>query len=662
MEFLKKSRLFSFLYDGKEPDECNFRVSESEDGDTLTRVYEFEDGLKITNTARKIGEFGAYEWVNKLENTSDKPTGLITRLCDCDITLPLEHEEPKKYQAYLPDAATATKVYAPSGSMWKYDEFYCNVDEMICNNRQNHIYVGDTKEYTTDTGRSSDTRAPFFNIHKNGKGIIFAIGWTGKWRCILTRNADSIRIRTKVDDTEFRLYAGESVRTSSIVIMPYEATVTDSQNKWRRLVKEEFSLVGKKGRETHAPLCASIWGGMRSSSVIDRINMIKQNNLPFEYIWMDAGWYGEDTKPTPDEFEGDWPHHTGDWRVSKYIHPNSLEDVSKAIHDAGMKYVLWFEPERVRNADNIPIIKEHPEYLLKSDGDRWNLLLNLGNPEAWEYCFNTLSDLIERLGIDYYRQDFNFNPLGFWRQNDAPDRKGITEIKHIGGLYRLWDALLEKFPHLMIDNCASGGRRIDIETLRRSVPLWRSDAECPANYDVNLAQCQNLCFNTWLPYSGTGTGRLYDMYRVRSAYAAALTENYTFSERDNGIDTEEKVDFVRKFANEYLKVRPFLSEDFYPLTEMTDRTDVWCASQFDRPSEADGMIEIIRRENSPYPRAELRLGGIDDKADYIFTDADNGEVFEVSGKELAEKGFAVEMPKPRTAKLFFYTHKKESGM
>ncbi len=114
--------------------------------------------------------------------------------------------------------------------------------------------------------------------------------------------------------------------------------------------------------------------------------------------------------------------------------------------------------------------------------------MNLGDESAWNYCFDTLAELIEKLNLHYYRQDFNILPLPYWRKNDTQDRIGISEIKHIMGLYRLWDALLERFPHLMIDNCASGGRRIDIETLRRSVPLWRSDAQCPANYRCEIAQ------------------------------------------------------------------------------------------------------------------------------------------------------------------------------
>ena len=445
---------------------------------------------------------------------------------------------------------------------------------------------------------------------------------------------------------------GEKIRTSSVVIMPYKCDVADSHNKWRRLVKENFSLIGKEGRDQNGPLCAGIWGGMKTQTVLDRIEIIKKNALPFEYIWMDAGWYGIDTKPTPDEFEGDWGCHTGDWRVSPLVHPNGLKDVSKAVHDAGMKFLLWFEPERVIRTT--PTAVNHPEYFLSSDNPYDdNRLLNLGNEEAWKYCFETLSKLIEELNIDCYRQDFNFPPLAYWRKNDDPDRKGITEIKHINGMYRLWDELLKKFPHLIIDNCASGGRRIDIETLRRSIPLRRSDLYSPANYDIEGSQCHNQNFNLWMPYSGTGSGRSYDEYRIRSAYAAALTTNYSYSERENFCDTEEKVNFIKRYTEEYLKVRPFFSEDFYPLTELSEKLDVWCAMQFNRPDKNDGIIEVFRRENAPYETACFVLRGLDESADYLFTDADGGE-FTVSGKELSQNGLKITVHDKRKAKIYFY--------
>lgn len=652
MEFLKNNKRFSFKLGGMNAWDSDYKSEVTSIGNEVTTVYQFGSGIKITNIAKKYDKFGAYEWVNYIENTSDKPSEIISDLWDCDCNMPLKHEANRKWEAYFPDTKTATKVYAPTGSVWSKTEFSCDIDTIRDNRRINHIYPGDTKEYSASGGRSSEERAPFFNIHKDGEGYIFAIGWTGQWKCQISRANDSITFKSKIEDTFFRLMPGEKLRTSSVVIMPYKCDVADSHNKWRRLVKEHFSLIGKEGRDQNGPLCAGIWGGMKTQSVLDRIETIQKNALPFEYIWMDAGWYGIDTKPTPDEFEGDWGCHTGDWRVSPLIHPQGLQDVSKAVHDAGMKFLLWFEPERVIRTT--PTAVAHPEYFLSNDNPNDdNRLLNLGNEEAWEYCFETLSKLIEELNIDCYRQDFNFSPLPYWRKNDDPDRKGITEIKHINGLYRLWDELLNKFPHLIIDNCASGGRRIDIETLRRSIPLWRSDLQCPANYDIEGSQCHNQSFNLWMPYSGTGGGRSYDEYRIRSAYAAVLTTNYSYSEREAFCDTAERVEFIKKYTEEYLKVRTFFSEDFYPLTEVSEKLDVWCVIQFNRPEQNDGILEVFRRENAPYETACFMLRGLDESADYFFTDADGGE-FTVSGKELAENGLKLTVPEKRKAKIFFY--------
>ena len=93
---------------------------------------------------------------------------------------------------------------------------------------------------------------------------------------------------------------------------------------------------------------------------------------------------------------------------------------------------------------------------------------------TFPHLYNTCStDVYKRQ--DYYRQDFNMQPDIYWAANDEPGRTGMKEIRHIEGLYYFWDYLLSRFPNLLIDNCASGGRRIDWETIGRSAPLWRSD-------------------------------------------------------------------------------------------------------------------------------------------------------------------------------------------
>lgn len=667
MKFLKDNRRFGFLYDKKQLDECNFKVEIQEKDNDLIMVYTFDDGLKVTNIAKKIDKFGAYEWVNWFENTGDKPTGIISDVWDACFSIPLEYEEAYSLNAYLRNFEDVTQIYNPSGSTCSQYEFHSKTVPNFGIDSQDYLKIGEVKKYGSSYGRSSDDQcAPFFNVHKKGNGFICAVGWTGQWHAEVERMSDEVVFKSGIPGLNFVLFPGEKIRTSSIVIMPYEASVIDSQNMWRRLVKEEYSLVGSEGRDMYGPLCAGIWGGMRTSSVLDRIEKIKTNNLPYEYVWMDAGWYGETTPPTPDEWEGAiWSELTGEWIVSQVSHPDGLKEVSKAIHDAGMKFLLWIEPER--SAKNSAIALSHPEYFLGvpngvCDNPALNtdsLLLNLGNEDAWNYIYNTVVKLIEDLNVDFYRQDANFGPIYFWdAADDRGDRKGITQIKHIMGLYRLWDALLEKFPELLIDNCASGGRRIDIETLKRSIPLWRSDYQCMANFDVNVTLSHHMSYNSWLPYHGTSAGRLHDLYRARCSYDSSLGSNYSFSEREEYCDTPEKIGFLKNMFEEYITLRPYFSEDFYPLTGVTSMPDTWTAAQFDRPSENDGILQIFRRDKAPYSSASFELYAIDENAEYTFTDIDDNSQFTKSGKDLKENGFNIEIKEKRTAKIFIYKMKR----
>lgn len=651
MDFLKNNKRFSFKLDGVNIWETEYASEVKVKDDEVTTVYYFKDGIKVTNIAKKYDAFDAYEWVNYIENTSDAPTGIISELWDCDCTFPMEFEDVRRWTSVQPNKEKTTKIFAPTGSFCAKKEFDSDADYIEGNIRKNHFFAGETRNFAPIGGRSSDTYAPFFNIHKNGMGYILAVGWSGQWNVELKRDYESLTLRSKVEDTNFRLMPYEKFRTSSVVIMAYEADVAESQNKWRRLVKKHFSIIGDKNRAEYGPLCTNVWGGLKSEIVMDKIDVIKKYKLPFDYLWMDAGWYGVNTKPTPDEWEGDWPQQVGDWRVSPHIHPNGLKDVSDAIHEAGMKFLLWIEPERARIT--APIVKEHPEYFLTDIDDKnENLLLNLGEPDAWEYCFKTVAGLIEELKIECFREDFNFSPLPFWRKNDAEDRCGITEIKFVNGFYKFWDALLEKFPNLIIDNCASGGRRIDIETMRRSIPLWRSDLQCAAYYDIDATQYHHLTFNTWMPYSGTAPGRGNDEYRMRSAYDAAAIGTVKFAASEEG-DVEERAVFLKKYMAEYLMLRPYFSEDFYALTEPCDKTDTWCAAQFNRPEQSDGIVQVFRRENAPYETAIFALRGLDKERKYRFTDLDGGE-FVFDGNELLNEGFKVTVSEKRKAKIYMY--------
>lgn len=165
----------------------------------------------------------------------------------------------------------------------------------------------------------------------------------------------------------------------------------------------------------------------------------------------------------------------------------------------------------------------------------------------------------------------------------------------------------------------------------------------------------NLTFSSWIPYSGTGMGRIWgDNYRARSSYTGALTTNFFFSESEQLKDDPKEFEWIKKMSKEYLKARPYFYEDFYPLTQVSDRSDIWSAAQYHRPDPGDGIVQGFRRENSPYTDSCFTLGGINPEKTYIFSDADNGECFEISGSKLLLKGFNVHVEERRCDKLYFY--------
>lgn len=634
----------SFLYDGHPYEDEILSVQTDEKEDRIETQITLRGGLCVTRTLTYIKKYEAWEVVDHFANLSDTPTGVITELWDCDLELDAPKCAHRVGGAYIPESG-GMLIYNPMGSVWNNYEF---------SSMEERIFAGETRSYECRGGRSSDLNAPFFRIDLgDGHGLFYAVGWSGQWHADITRTENSVKIRSKVADTDFYLLPGESFRTSSAVIMLCEGDAAHAHNKWRRLVKEHFSLIGRPGRGDYGPFCAGIWGGMTTDEALARVRAIKNAKLPFEYVWMDAGWYGETTLPTPDEFEGDWWSHTGDWTPAPAVHPDGLIELSKEIHGAGMKFLLWFEPERV--ISGTPVIIEHPEYFIHIGGDENPAnLLDLGNPDAWQYIFSTLCSLIDKIGIDCLRQDFNFEPLEYWRSADGEHRRGVTEIKHICGLYKLWDALLEVYPSLIIDNCASGGRRIDIETLRRSMPLWRSDMQCPANYSINGVQSHHISFNMWMPFSGSGSGRPYDGYRIRSAYDSSMTTNYTFSAREKFGDDPEKLDLLRKHADEYLALRPYFSADMFPMTIVSDKSDVWSAVQFNRPEQGDGILQVFRREDSPYTLCSFALCDLVPDATYTLSDMDGDDPDRTFlGSELMN-GVDIRVARKRSAKIYRY--------
>lgn len=289
-------------------------------------------------------------------------------------------------------------------------------------------------------------------------------------------------------------------------------------------------------------------------------------------------------------------------------------------------------------------------------GQQDQRLLNLGDPAARKWLTEHIDQLLVEQGIDLYRQDFNIDPLPYWRANDEPDRQGITEIRYVTGLLEFWDELIRRHPRMLIDTCASGGRRNDLETLRRAVPLWRSDyAFEPVGH-----QCMTYGISLWIPYHGTGTVACADA----TYYGGGQTpvEPYAFWSNVapslvSGVDIrvrELDYDAIRRLVGQWRQINRFYTGDYYPLTPYSRELDAWIAWQFHDPDTQSGMVQVFRRPAAESPNLSLTLCGLDPDAVYEFTQLDTAATIRLSGTELMQSGFPVSLAERPAAAVLIY--------
>lgn len=492
------------------------------------------------------------------------------------------------------------------------------------------------KRIANTGGRPTQSAFPYFNIEGPGRGVICVVSWAGQWAAQFTRDdANGLRLRAGQELTHFTLRPGEEVRGPMVVLQFYRGGWLRAQNVWRRwMFAHNLPKPGGKPLAPMSSLCTgNFYPNLMTESVQERAFLERHmaEGINFDCWWQDAGWY-------PCDGVG-WPK-TGTWEVDPVRFPKGLRELSDLMHAHGKKAMVWFEPERVH--PGTWIAETHPEWVY---GGKNGGLLRLGDPGCRAWLTDHIDKLLTEQGIDYYRQDFNIDPLPYWRANDGSDRQGITEIRHIEGYYAYWDELLRRHPGMLIDSCASGGRRNDLETLRRAVPLLRSDwYNGPGGQ-----QCLTYGMSLWIPYQGTGVIYERDDYWTRSSMVAEMS----YGPDAKGIDT---FDFKRlkRLVDEQRLIAPYFLGDFHPLTPYTHAEDQWMAWQFDRPDLGEGVIQVFRRENSPYESARFRLNEIDPAARYSIKNLDEAEVSEAAGRELQESGFLVKIPKAAAAVTLLY--------
>ena len=519
---------------------------------------------------------------------------------------------------------------------------------------------------TPQGGRSCDQAFPYFKVQFDGHGINVAVGWPCQWAADFGVAENGVSFSAGQEITSLYLNPGESIRTPRMTIMAYDGDYQRGVNLWRRWYYK-YILPKPDGEPLKPQLIASEPNSRfeylesTEENQLAGVDYVTQYDIPYTIWWIDAGWYLCDVDE-PSAVSGRKWQQTGTWKLNPGQFPNGMMSLSKKLEEHGMDLLLWFEPERVRKGTEI--YEEHPEWLLKVDalpdgdyGYSKNYLLNLGIKECTDWLIEKIDGFIKENGIKVYRQDFNFAPLRYWRENETYDRQGINENLYAQGYLRFWDALLERNPGLWIDSCASGGRRNDLETMRRSVTLHPTDYGYGYHH---IGQAFSRTLNEWLPFFRTvaedwsredGTypprsevaGRRADYFTFISAMCPALTIACICGSED-----EIMAGQIWKRASSIM-----LKCDYYPLTETSKKPTSFYANQFYLPEEGKGYIQAARNTQCEQESICVQLHDIEDDKTYVFDDMRTGQKMEISGKILNEKGFSVYLEK-RGAAIWFY--------
>lgn len=654
------SKPFSLCYNGETLDLSNIvcKVEKGENG-REKRSYEVVPGvILLTLDMIFYQDFPVIEYTPYLENISGEDSGILSDISILDLeTVDDETFGLQMLNETISCGNSRLTIRYHLGSKAAGSDFLPQKRDLFSRPGANKLALECAGAWC------STDFLPFIGIDSDREnGINLAIGWNGSWKFTAEKEITNTqvgwgkksRINCGMKRGNFLLHPGERVMQPGILLHFREKkSIREAQNEFRRFMIAHHAPRNSRGELFKPPISLIHWGGLETDKQLARVNLVKEKGLPYENVWIDAGWMGA-PGPCPHFLEkskhiSNWYGRVGSWDFNTFAHPKGLRPIADAVHKAGMRLLVWFESLRISSASGAPVITEHPEWLLgdfaaAKEGKTVSFLLNIGLPEARNYILETVSGILEREGIDDYREDFNMDAAPYFLFGETPDRVGIAEMKYVEGFYLFWEELRKRFPDLYIDNCSGGGRRLDYKTATHAFPLCQSDYACYLPYNEECIQLENMYLDDWLPLHGTLNWGEEDLYHAFSGMGGGYASKIW---QFNGREPEEDHDYDRhrKVLEWGIALRDIhLKGDVYPLVESPEEDFTkWNGQQIHVPEEDGGMIQLYRRKKSPAPDFRLQLQGLSPDTLYEVTYF-SGEKMFLSGKLLAETVIHLEAP------------------
>lgn len=621
-----------------------------------TLVYALDDRICVRVEAALCREYGQVEYTLWFENVGTEPTEVLEDVKSADVFLTGDRP---LVRGCLGDHVNK---YAPY---------------------EHSILRGDTVSFRSDGGRATHVNFPYFDLVHGDGGTLIALGWAGTWQAAFVAaggKGKGVHF-TAQNCNGFRsvLMPGESVRTAMVVMLPYSGrNADDATNLWREwFLRYNLPRANAFGEPIKpfvtAPFCSDTGLPNSDGSISERfytwrrtLDRIVYERINPDFRWFDAGWYFDPegrTVPT------NWWGTVGSWEVDTVKWPKgSLRESNEACHRAGMKVLTWFEPERVTMVDALARNYGYrPEWAI-SNG-KGVITNDIGNPDCLRWTLRRIVKMMDENAVDLFREDNNSDPGTTWplmdrRQEEQTrhPRQGITENKAIQGHYALWDSILaycaSRDKCTFIDNCASGGGRNDIESLRRSIPFMRSDAD---RTTTALRLSMSSTFNKWIPFHGASTKESTrelepsarggtPIYVTRASWLPVHNLSIQFT-HDETLDYDK----IRAGIAEWRRYSDWLTKDFYVLTPYHSWQDTsgWTVFAYHNREAGESIVQAFRQETCEEAGCTVKLPYARRGARYRVTNLDTQEETLMQGEALHDTGWTITLDSPKSSALFF---------
>ncbi|OQQ92995.1 alpha-galactosidase [Ligilactobacillus salivarius] len=327
-------------------------------------------------------------------------------------------------------------------------------------------------------GASSHMQNPFvvlkrpFTTEEQGEALGISFVYSGNFLAQAEVDEYSVtRLQIGIDPFQFSwcLKPNETFQTPEAIL----AYTSEGLNQLSQTFQKLYTTRLARGywRDKERPILINNWEATYFDFTEEKLLSIakKAKELGIELFVLDDGWFGERTKETAG---------LGDWYVNRNRLKNGISGLSRKIHDLGMMFGLWLEPEMV-NKDS-DLYRKHPDYIIETpkrhaSHGRKQYVLDFSRKEVVDNIYEQLVKILDEDEIDYIKWDMNRNITECYSIAYPPEQQGEIMHRYILGVYNLYERLIERYPKILFESCASGGGRFDAGMLYYAPQAWTSD-------------------------------------------------------------------------------------------------------------------------------------------------------------------------------------------